>query len=155
MKFFKVILSVFLAAFIFFSCNYQHGLHPVKITGISGTVTFVGDWPEDTEWVRILCFQQKPKSENVTDILVSLFDAKIGDPVPPYVTDYNFTVELEPGVYQWIAVIYNSNTFPLKIIGEYDQSDLIVEKGKIVDDVNITADFNKLEVSTPLCFISD
>ena len=129
---------------IFISCDYQHGLHPVKITGISGTVTFVGDWPEDTEWVRIFCFQQKPKSENVTDILVSLFDAKIGNPVPPHATDYNFTVELEPGVYRWIAVIYNSNTFPLKIIGEYDQSDLIVEKGKIVDDVNITADFNQL-----------
>ncbi len=96
------------------------------------------------EWVRILCFQQKPRSENVNDILVALFNAKIGDPVPARVAKYDFTVELEPGVYQWIAVIYNSKTHPLKIIGEYDQPNLVVEKEKIVANINITADFNKL-----------
>lgn len=129
------------------SCGYRHGLHPTQITGISGTVTLIGDWPENTEWVRILCFPQKPKSQEVTDILFSLFDAKIGDPIPPKSEVYKFTLELEAKNYEWIVVVFNSKNFPFKVIGEYSEQNGIisVEKEKLIKNINITADFGVLE----------
>ena len=143
-KFHFVIVTILLL--VFTSCDSQRGLHPVQITGISGTITFVGDWPENTEWVRLLCFPEKPQSQEVTDILFSLFDSKIGDPIPENTTVHEFTSELDVKTYEWIVVVFNSSDFPFKVIGEYSEQDgiITIEKEKLVTNINITADFNTL-----------
>lgn len=75
---------------LFVGCESDHGLEPTR-SGISGTITYVGDWPENTAEVRIVAATSFPPN--------SVEDLIIGDlmPVGGDSTEYNFWVN--PGDY--------------------------------------------------------
>ena len=135
----------------FFSCNIQHGLHPVPLTGISGKITYIGDWPQEIDMLRLVCFEQKPDPNNIFDLVLKLMEAKISDELPQNVNSYRFKVELDPGTYNWIIVILSTKNHPFTVLGEYTGTDtsstsvpVTIKKEKLLLDINISADFTKL-----------
>ena len=137
----------FFLALLLSACG-DHGLHPVPITGISGTVTFRGQWPGDTEWVRILSFSEVPAPGNFIDFIAFL--KGLSDPVPQGVSSYRYILELRPGTYKWIAVAWKAQGEPitsLKIIGTYGGENqpppaVTVQQDKLTPGVDIVADFS-------------
>jgi len=144
-----------------FSCKLDHGLHPIPITGIQGTVSFLGTYPSNTEWVRILCFSEKPNPQNFLEILAFL--KGISDPLPAGVRTHSYIMELQPGTYKWVAIAWKPEKAPmtsLSIIGEYrdpanpeQPGTVVVRSRQLTRGIDITADFRLLQSpsgSTPL-----
>ncbi len=135
------------------SCDIQHGLHPVEITGISGSVTFTGNWPQETEWVRIVTFSKKPKPDNFFEFMAFL--KSLSDPVPMDTKSYEYVLQLDPGIYEWIVVAWLAKDqliTEVRMLGEYTGSDtssfsqpVNVEQDKLSTNIDIIADFNLLE----------
>ena len=145
------ITVIFLTFICYFSCEISHGLHPVPLTGISGKITFLGDWPEDIDMLRLVCFAEKPNQDNMIDLVLKLMESKIGDELPRNVEQIPYEMELDPGTYDWIIVILSTKNFPFTVLGEFTGSDtsnspipVTVEKEKLITNVDIRADFNKL-----------
>ena len=68
----------------------NHGLEPIR-SGVSGTINYIGDWPENTAEVRIVAATTFPPTD-INDLI-------IGDILPTggNSTEYNFY--LDPGDY--------------------------------------------------------
>jgi len=131
---------------LLFSACGDHGLQPVPITGISGTVAFTGEWPSNTEWVRVLCFSEKPAPNNFIEFIAFL--KGLSDPLPDGVREYHYVLELRPGTYKWIAVAWKAKDTPitsLQVIGEYHSAPVKVIQDHLVTGVDIQADFSKLQ----------
>jgi len=146
-----LVLIGLISVFGSFSCDIQHGLRPVPLTGISGKITYIGDWPNGIDMLRLVCFEQKPDPNNIVDLVLKLMEAKISDELPQNVNSYRFEVELDPGMYNWIIVILSAKNHPFTVLGEYTGSDtsstsvpVTIKKEKLLLDINISADFTKL-----------
>lgn len=139
--------------FLSSSCDIQRGLHPVKITGISGSVTFSGSWPQETEWVRVVTFSKKPRPDNFVEFIAFL--KSLSDPVPMNAKSYEYVLQLDPGIYEWIVVAWQAKDqliTEVRMLGEYTGSDtgsvsqpVNVEADKLTKNIDIIADFNVLE----------
>ena len=140
---------LFLVLFIF-SCSIGHGLgpEPSEKPGISGKITFVGEWPASTSEVRVAVYKNYPPSSFLN---ISAFS----DPLPLNVSETDYFVELLPGVYNWILVAWRSNTqfwSPDNVLGFYKESPesasptpVRVREKTSTKDINIIADFNNLK----------
>ncbi len=134
------------------SCEYQHGLHPVQVTGISGKITFIGEWPAETDWVRLVSFSQKPTPNNFAEFIAYL--KGLSDPLPMQVSSYDYVMQLEPGNYDWIIVAWKAKELPItsiKILGEFSNTDssgtptpVTVMANRLLTNIDIIADFNKI-----------
>ena len=129
------------------NCSDNHGLHPVPITGISGTITFKGEWPANTEFVRVAVYQTYPPP--------SLFAlAAVSDPLPLGVPSTDYILPLQPGTYGWILVAWkakNTSFSQIRTLGVYYTAgdstrpgSVTVEKNRLTTHVDITADFGVL-----------
>ena len=148
-KIFWWLLSI---VFFLAGCS-DHGLHPVPITGIQGTVTFQGTWPSSTEWVRVLCFSEKPAPNNFIEFIAFL--KGLSDPLPGSSHQYRYTLELRPGLYKWIVVAWKARGTPitsLQIIGEYSRNNapaaVQVLQDQLISGIDILADFSRLQLRT-------
>jgi hypothetical protein len=128
-------------------CSDNHGLHPVPITGISGTITFEGQWPANTEFVRVAVYQTYPPPS-----LIAL--AAVSDPLPFGVQKTDYILPLKPGTYGWILVAWKAKNTPftaIRTLGVYYAAgdstrpgSVTVEKNRLTPHVDIGADFGVL-----------
>ncbi|NOY77325.1 MAG: hypothetical protein GXO76_05590 [Calditrichaeota bacterium] len=145
--------AIFIIAALFvtlgiLSCNLNHGLHPVPITGIGGTITFQGQWPENTEFVRIVVYRDYPPPS-----LMAI--TSFSDPIPFGSRTYAYELQLPPGTYHWILVAWKPKNAPftdIRTIGQYyaegDSSKpghVIVRQDQLTPHVDIVADFGVLK----------
>lgn len=140
-------IAALFIALIFASCNLNHGLHPVPITGIGGTITFRGDWPKETEFVRIVVYRDYPPPSLIA---ITAFS----DPIPFGSKTYSYELQIPPGTYHWILVAWKAKNVPFTDIHTlgvyYAQHDstspgsVTVEKDKLTPHVDIVADFGVL-----------
>lgn len=140
-------IAALFITFIFISCNLNHGLHPVPITGIGGTISFKGDWPKNTEFVRIVVYRNYPPPSPIAITGLS-------DPIPFGSRTYAYELQLPPGTYHWVLVAWkakNQSFKNIRIIGQYyaenDSSQpgtITVRKDQLTPHVDIVADFSIL-----------
>ncbi len=143
--------ALLVAAFLFLAdlwgCSDNHGLHPVPITGISGTITFKGEWPSNTEFVRVAVYQTYPPPS-----LIAL--SAVSDPLPFRAKSYRYILPLKPGTYGWILVAWKAKNAPftdIRTLGTYytpgdstKPGSVTVEKDKLTPHVDMVADFGVL-----------
>jgi len=128
-------------------CRLDHGLHPVAISGISGRITFVGEWPPNTDWVRVAVYATYPPPSY-------LAIAGYSDPIPPGVSSYEYELPLKPGRYEWVLVAWKPReSLNIKDIGTYyshpDSTSkpgvVEVKPGRLTPHIDIVADFSRIE----------
>ena len=141
-------IAAFFIMSSFFSCDYNHGLHPVPITGIAGTITFRGEWPANTEFVRMVVYRDYPPPS-----LIAI--SAIGEPIPLHVKKYDYVLELpSAGTYRWILVVWkakNALFTDIKTLGTYYETgdssqpgSVSVVTNRVTRGIDIVADFGVL-----------
>jgi hypothetical protein len=122
--------------------NLQIGL---KNSGLAGTVTFKGNWPETAEEVRIITSKTFPPE---MDELI------IGESIPPSADRYQYLFNLEPATYSIVGVVWrpqNADWDLLSICGFYfTEGDslapgevVIPDDQTVVENIDITVDRSK------------
>lgn len=167
----KSIIFSAITGFSLFSCYRGYGLSPegkdaASSSGISGTITFVGDWPDSTLNVRVIASQKYPLGIKDPDslytfIVQEFFAQRIfqSDTIPNNVQQYAYTMNLKPGFYEWILVAWfpdiSNYLMGVKELGAYYlASDSIPESvyivpGKYVENVDMLADFSNIYHDVP------
>jgi hypothetical protein len=141
------------------SCT-DHGLEPVT-EGISGRITFVGNWPDTTEWVRLAVFKTRPA--NAFEVFRN--PPAFSDPLPRFVKFYDYTLKpLEPGHYEWVVLAWKpqkkfatSDYSGLDTLGMYinrlnptDSLGIDVPRKQLLTGIDIIADFSALTPPSPI-----
>lgn len=153
----KYILSLFLL--IFAGCD--GGIAPLPDegkAGFSGTITFVGDWPEGVTRTHLVAF--KKEIFTLDDFLppnLSYASDEIpyGITITDYKTDENSVLEISPGTYEYIVVAQSKTpSFSLSrndwfVSGVYyaggdttKPGTLTLTAGRMISGINILCDFN-------------
>lgn len=158
-KRFGIGLAVWLSLWLAFSCT-DHGLEPVT-EGISGRITYVGAWPDSTEWVRLAVFKKLPAS--ALDILRN--PPVFSDTLPRFVGTYDYTlIPLDPGRYEWVVLAWKpkkrfatSDFSGLDTLGMYTDPNnpripraIEVPRQQLLSGINIVADFSVLLPPSPI-----
>jgi hypothetical protein len=154
----KKLLVALLIIVLFYIYGCNKGLGPVSETGFSGTITFVGNWPEGITRTHIVVF----KNELKTPIDFSLINLKyISLGIPYGVKTFKFKstdssyIPIGSGTYEYVAVV-QSKTPDLSIIRSdwfvagvyYTNGDtskpgiLEIPENTLVENINIVCDFN-------------
>ncbi len=143
-------LLMFTATAAALACS--DGLEPVPFQGISGQVTFLGEIPDSTDWVRLVIYRTLP--EDSLDLLnfVAFTDTlPLAGLAPPYI------MGLGTGDYAWLPVIWKKKDLPLsveslRVIGWYTAGAapfdtpvaVTVLEQEETDGINIIGDFGTL-----------
>ena len=154
-------LACLMLLFLTFSCDgVDHGLPPVT-EGISGKITYTGNWPDSTEWVRVAVFKKLPA--NALDILRN--PPAFSDTLPRFVGSYDYTlIPLDPGHYEWVVLAWKpmkkfstSDFSGLDTLGMYaapnePKTPLPIEvgSGQLLTGIDIRADFSVLVPPSPI-----
>ena len=132
-------------------CGVGHGLGPGPPdgTGIKGTVTFLGRWPDNTADVAVAVYKKRP--EKLADFFsIAAWDTSVTLGVARY--EYAIRIE-DPGDYAWVVIAWQKKGGFWDInslLGCYHEegADLPtvvrVEAGKTAKGIDITADFGLL-----------
>jgi len=86
----QFLLFILATSLSFLTCEMNHGLEPIR-SGISGTIQYIGKWPQNTAEVRIVAATKFPPSD--------LNDLIIGDILPVGGDSTIYTFYLDPGDY--------------------------------------------------------
>lgn len=125
---------------------------------MSGQITFVGEWPQETEIVAVAAFRREPRT--IFDLLDPENISGFGL-VPKGVPVYDYRISVAPGTYSYVAVFWvqkiRQGEFPrFAVIGFYpDPGDpekpgqVEVALGETATGIDITADFDLIEGSPP------
>ena len=129
---------------LLFSCDIDKGLAPLR-NGIQGTITFKGEWPEDTEQVLVLASTDFPP-QGITQL-------DLGEPLPMGVDSSTYTIFLPPGTYRAIGVVWKeegyewntNNIIGVYFVGKDSLTPGVVEvpEDTIVTDIDIVANFKR------------
>lgn len=88
----------------------QEGLEPVPFQGVSGTVRFLGQPPDSTEWVRLAVYRAIPSSTAGLIGFVAFSDTlSLAD------DSIHYVLPLDPGTYAWIPVVWKRAGVPLAV----------------------------------------
>ncbi|MDZ7265988.1 MAG: hypothetical protein ONB48_01470 [candidate division KSB1 bacterium] len=137
----------------------DHGLAPIR-EGISGRITYVGAWPDTTEWVRVAVFRKMPASV----FEIALNPPVFSDTLPRFVSTYDYTLTLAPGTYEWVVLAWkprkkfaSSDYSGLDTLGVYSRdgsftapASVTVPGKKMLTGVDIIADFARLSPPSPI-----
>lgn len=131
-----------LLALLAVHCEVDHGIGPLE-GGISGTITFVGSWPESVEEVVIVASQVYPPA--------SLADLIVSEPLPLGVAAHPFHLPLPPGTYRLIGVAWRAAGEPWdlnSLVATYSPDGLglpgqvvLESEASRVSGIDITVDF--------------
>ncbi|MFA3784220.1 hypothetical protein ABRY23_14260 [Melioribacteraceae bacterium 4301-Me] len=163
----KKYLLIFLFSSVVFIARCDKGIEPNPLpesngtTGFAGTITFSGNWPDSVKLTLLVVF--KNKLQSAQDFGSPNLSYAIG-PIPYGATIYNYNSvdnsysslsTLDAGSYNYVVVAQSTKeTISLDrkdwfVAGVYcvngNQSQpatLIIEKGKMTQNVNINVDFN-------------
>jgi hypothetical protein len=127
-------LAAGLAMVILISCEMDHGIEPIR-SGISGTIHYLGDWPQNTAEVRIVAATKFPPTD--------LNDLIIGDILATGVDSAAYTFYLDPGEY-YLGLVWRERNAAWgiqSIFGIYTEPDTILAPSliTIADDTTIVA----------------
>lgn len=92
----QLLLFIIVISLFAFTCDMDHGLEPIR-SGISGTINYVGDWPENTAEVRIVAATTFPPTD-INDLI-------IGDILPIGGDSTIYIFYLDPGDY-YIGLVW-------------------------------------------------
>jgi hypothetical protein len=92
----QLLTMAFALAILAQSCSLDHGLGP-SVQGISGTVRFIGAWPDSILEIRVAVFENYP-IESFLDL------SGYSDPLPAGSDSAVYHVDLAPGTYDFVAV---------------------------------------------------
>ncbi|NIR44616.1 MAG: hypothetical protein GWN99_09955 [Gemmatimonadetes bacterium] len=128
------------------------GLEPVPFQGISGTVSFVGEVPDSTDWVRLVAYRDLPQQP-----LDLLGFAAFSDTLPLGVQNPEFILGLDAARYAWLPIVWKRQDAPLspealRVIGWYTGGSgpfdppqpIEVETNAETGDLTVTGDFGQL-----------
>ena len=152
------------------ACYQGHGLDPLtaaeETSGISGTITFSGEWPDSTKEVRVAAFTTYPTGIKDKDsLLVYTLNALatgqlfFGDTIPRNSAHYDYLLDLPRGRYEWVLVVWFPDTdnyiMGVKEIGFYRQTatntmqTVRVMPATISPGIDMTADFKHVHNNSP------
>ncbi len=128
------------------------GIEPVPFQGISGTVTFIGDVPKNTDWVRLVVYKNMPQEPlDLLDFIA------FTDTLPLALSSSPYLLGLQADDYAWLPLVWKEKDADLtpdalRVIGWYtaggDPFDppqsVAVEEGRETDGVNLIGDFGSL-----------
>ena len=137
------------------ACGCDHGLDPVPAgpTGITGQITFEGDWPAEVAEVAVAVYAEQPRT-------VSDFGSLAGwdTDVPLGASSYQYAIELQgEGDYGWIVVVWRPPDQLWNFTSLLDcyqsrgsVSAVSVVRGETTEAVNIVVDFDVIASPIPL-----
>ncbi len=163
MKILYKYLLIFLQLVLLVSCD--KGIAPATVeeenqtAGFSGTITFVGTWPDSVKWTLLVVFKEplsSPESFNVLNV------GYIGHPIPTGTSVYNYStlvdtgfIPITAGSYSYIAVAQSKNPNltvnrnDWKVVGVYYANNdttkpgaLNIPNNTLVGNINIECNFN-------------
>jgi hypothetical protein len=126
------------------SCEAPTGLEPTR-SGISGSIFFKGDWPEQTDQVIVVASTVFPPT--------SLVEIVMSEPLDTNVDTAHYTIWENPADFAAIGVVWKEKDQPwdvTNIIGIYFPTDdhfspgkvSIPDKETLVDSINIEANLS-------------
>lgn len=128
------------------------GLQPVPFQGASGTVAFVGQVPDSTDWVRLAAYPELPDS--VLDILDF---AALSDELLLLEDSTKYALSLNPGLFRWLPLVWKAEGVPLslqsiRIVGWYTEGggpfdaprSFAVQSEQETVDISLIADFENM-----------
>ena len=146
-KRFLTISFIILSALLILSCNTDPGLEPTE-SGISGTITFTGDWPENTDEITVVAATKFPPS--------SLEEIVLSEPLPLGKDSVDYVIYHPPLDFAAVGVVWKEKDQPwdvTNIIGIYfppgegpglnPANVSIPDKNTLVSSINITAELDK------------
>lgn len=144
-------------------CYSDKGLSPPgNNPGIQGKITFLNAWPDSTRLVMTVAMKHYPAGITDDDSLLAFItDAfysgglAYSEPIPPGSENYNYRMPLEPGLYEWILVVWFPDIedyfFGVKELGAYYKDKEIdlptpveVRPGVMMEGIDIIADMNNV-----------
>ncbi len=135
---------IILSLLYIFSCEAPTGLEPTR-SGISGSIFFAGDWPEETDQVIVVASTVFPPT--------SLVEIVMSEPLETHVDTAHYTIWENPADFSAIGVVWKEKDQPwdvTNIIGIYFPTDDHFSPGRVsipdretrVDSINIEADLS-------------
>jgi len=154
------------------ACYRGNGLSPngsdTNISGIEGIITFTGEWPDSTLEVRVAALKKYPAGITDPDSLLLFVlnaytrgELVFSDTIPRFIKTYDYTLNLQPGKYEWIVVVWfpdiDDYLLGVKELGAYyiDPEDtesptpVNVMPGVITKGIDITADLENVYRDSP------
>ncbi len=98
----QLLLFILVLSLFFLTCEMDHGLEPIR-SGISGTIRYIGDWPQNTAEVRIVAATKFPPSEFI--------DLELGDSFLIGGDSTTYIFYLKPGGY-YLGLIWRARNAP-------------------------------------------
>ncbi|NWF89503.1 MAG: hypothetical protein HXY50_08575 [Ignavibacteriaceae bacterium] len=161
----KSLLPIILLSVFLFSCGEGIAPEPIKQTGFSGSVTFVGDWPLGVTRTHIVVF----KDPLLTAGDFNAFNLKFVSVEIPYgstVFNYNSAdtavVPIGEGEFSYVAVAQQKtlnvslNRKDWFVVGVYyaggdttKPGKLTIPQNTLVRGININCDFNNPPIQPP------
>jgi len=150
------------------SCYKGHGLDPGdqlsgRPSGIQGTITFQGEWPDSTKEVRIAVLKSYPAGMSDPDSLFTFVLENLivfSDTIPRFIEEYDYELELKPDLYGWILVAWfpdnESYILGVKELGAYygeivegAPTPVHVSHGEMVEHIDMVADLANVQNEAP------
>ncbi|HSG81375.1 MAG TPA: hypothetical protein VLC48_03920 [Gemmatimonadota bacterium] len=128
------------------------GIEPVPFQGISGQVTFLGEVPDSTEWVRLVIYRTLPRDSLQLLSFVAFSDTfPLDQPSTPYF------MELQAGEYAWLPLVWKKKDAPLapealRVMGWYSAGGAPFDSVRLVTvetesetaEINLIGDFRTM-----------
>jgi hypothetical protein len=158
-------LTSLLLLILSFSCGEGIAPEPIIQTGFSGTITFIGDWPEGVTRTHIVVF----KEPLLTAGDFNAYNLKfVSVEIPFGATSFNYNsadtavVPISEGEYSYVAVAQQKtenvslNRKDWFVVGVYyaggdttKPGKLVIPTNTLVQDINIICDFNNPPTQPP------
>ena len=141
-------LALLLGLF-FLACDDESGIKPpTHVSGFTGTITFSGAWPEDTDQIRLAAALRFPPS-TIADIL-------LGDALPTGVDSIRYSFYTDPVALQAVGVVWKEKGQAwdaTNIIGYYFPTEnhlspgavTVSRKDEMVQEIDIHCDLTKVK----------
>ena len=144
-----------------FSGCLEHGLAPTDenavvdtLTGFSGEITFIGDWPDSSEECWMVVYKNYPR--NIFDVM----NMTAKDSIPLFVDSYPYFMPVEADSYAlvFVAFLQKGSTWGLNSVAGvyYENSDsswpggVVVNEREITRGIDIVVDFDNIPVAVPI-----
>lgn len=147
------------------SCGEGIAPEPIRQTGFSGTVTFIGEWPNGITRTHIVVFKDpllSPGDFNAYNLKFVSVEIPYGSSVFNYNSADTSVVKIGDGEFSYVAVAQQKtqNVSLLRkdwtVVGVYytggdttKPGKLIIPKNTLVKSVNINCDFNNPPIQPP------
>ncbi len=140
----------FICSVTWISCNHGLPSKPEGPAGISGRLTFAGEWPDELAQIAVAVYAEAPST---LDDFFTLAGSDTETPVGVATYDYLVPVQ-RPGLYRWIVVAwreensfwnFNSLLGCYHVGGDTLPTPVEVERGEITEEIDIAIDFATLQ----------